>query len=132
MEMLAILKGHTDADEGVSKNGNAWRKVTAIFETIEHFPRTIAVVCMNAMCETALQCKPGKLYRVRFDIESRSWTDPKTNQEKWFTDCKCWDIAEEVPAAKPGVQAQPQGTATAPARAASQQHEENSNDDLPF
>lgn len=132
MEMLAIFKGHTDADEGVSKNGNAWRKVTAIFETIEHYPKTIAVVCMNAMCETALQCKQGKLYRVRFDVESRSWTDPKTNQEKWFTDCKCWGIADEVPAAKPGVQAQPQGTATAPARAASQQHEENPNDDLPF
>ena len=129
MEMLAIYKGHSEAVEGVSQStGNAWRKVTAIFETIEHYPKTIAVVCMNAMCETALQCKPGKLYRVRFDIESRSWTDPKTNQEKWFTDCKCWGIAEEVP----GVQAQPQGTATAPVRAASQQQEEDPNDDLLF
>lgn len=133
MEMLAIYKGHSDAVEGVSQStGNAWRKVTAIFETIEHYPKTIAVVCMNALCETVFQCVPGKLYRVRFDIESRSWTDPKTNQEKWFTDCKCWGIAEEVPAAKPGVQAQPQGTSTAPARAASQQQEENPNDDLPF
>lgn len=112
MEMLAIYKGHTDALEGVSQStGNAWRKVTAIFETIEHYPKTIAVTAMNAMCETVFQCQPGKLYRVRFDVESRSWTDPKTNQEKWFTDCKCWGIAAEVPAAAPGVQAQPQGTA---------------------
>lgn len=140
MEMLAIYKGHSDAVEGVSQTtGNAWRKVTAIFETIEHYPKTIAVVCMNAMCETALQCKQGKLYRVRFDVESRSWTDPKTNQEKWFTDCKCWGIAEEVPAAKPGVQAQPQGTAyqqqvPPQARDFTPQNlnQENSNDDLPF
>ena len=50
MEMLAIYKGHTDAEEGVAKSsGNAWRKVTAIFETVEHFPKTIAVTGLNAM-----------------------------------------------------------------------------------
>ena len=103
MEMLAIFKGHTDAEEGVSKNGNPWRKVTAIFETIEHFPKTIAVTGLNAMCETILQCIPGKLYRVRFDVESRNWNDPKTGKDKWFTDCKAWGIALEVPTAAPGV-----------------------------
>lgn len=35
MEILAYYKGHDDTQEGVSsKTGNAWRKVTAIFETI--------------------------------------------------------------------------------------------------
>lgn len=125
MEMLAIYKGHSDAVEGVSQSsGNAWRKVSAIFETIEHYPKTIAVTAMNAMCETVFMCIPGKLYRVRFDVESRSWTDPKTNQEKWFTDCKCWSIAEEVPAATPGVHAQPQSVPASP--------KQETNDDLPF
>ena len=111
MEMLAYYKGHTDAQEGTSKNGNAWRKVTAIFETLEHYPKTIAVTGLNAMCETLLQCIPGKLYRVRFDVESRSWTG-SDGVEKWFTDCKCWGCQLEVAAAAPGVQAQP---ATQPA-----------------
>lgn len=124
MEMLATFKGHTDATEGVSKQGNAWRKVTAIFETIEHFPKTIAVTGLNAMCETILQCIPGKLYRVRFDVESRSWTDPKTNEERWFTDCKAWGIALEVPAATPGVQAQPQAVPATP--------KQETFNDLPF
>ena len=123
MEMLAIYKGHTDAEEGVSKQGNAWRKVTAIFETVEHFPKTIAVTGLNAMCETILQCIPGKLYRVRFDVESRSWTG-NDGKEKWFTDCKAWGIALEVPAAVPGVQAQPQSV---PATT-----KEETNGDLPF
>ena len=123
MEMLAYFKGHTDAEEGVSKQGNAWRKVTAIFETVEHFPKTIAVTGLNAMCETILQCIPGKLYRVRFDVESRSWTG-NDGKEKWFTDCKAWGIALEVPAAVPGVQAQPQSV---PATT-----KEETNGDLPF
>lgn len=123
MEMLAIFKGHTDAEEGVSKNGNPWRKVTAIFETVEHFPKTIAVTGLNAMCETILQCVPGKLYRVRFDVESRSWTG-SDGKEKWFTDCKAWGIALEVPAATPGIQAQPQSVPATP--------KQDTFNDLPF
>lgn len=143
MEMLAYYKGHDNTQEGVSsRTGNAWRKVTAIFETIEHYPKTIAVTAFNNMCETVYQCQPGKLYRVRFDVESRSWTDPSTKQERWFTDCKCWGIAEEVPAARPGIQQQPQGVSAQPAtRVSAQQsfdqplpplaHDEP-NGDLPF
>lgn len=123
MEMLAYFKGHTDAEEGVSKQGNSWRKVTAIFETIEHFPKTIAVTGLNAMCETILQCIPGKLYRVRFDVESRSWTG-NDGKEKWFTDCKAWGIALEVPAATPGVQSQPQSVPATP--------KQDTFNDLPF
>ncbi len=123
MEMLAIFKGHTDAEEGVSKQGNAWRKVTAIFETVEHFPKTIAVTGLNAMCETILQCIPGKLYRVRFDVESRSWTG-NDGKEKWFTDCKAWGIALEVPASTPGVNAQPQTVPATP--------KQDTFNDLPF
>ena len=99
-----IFKGHTDATEGVSKSGNAWRKVTGIFETVEHFPKTIAVTGLNAVCEDILNCKPGRLYIVDFDIESRSWTDPKTNVEKWFTDAKAWKVTPAVQAVAPGIQ----------------------------
>ena len=124
MEMLAIYKGHTDAEEGVAKSsGNAWRKVTAIFETVEHFPKTIAVTGLNAMCETILQCIPGKLYRVRFDVESRPWTG-SDGKEKWFTDCNAWGISLEVPAAAPGVHAQPQSVPATP--------KQETNGDLPF
>ena len=140
-----IYKGHTDAVEGVAKStGNPWRKVTGIFETVEHFPKTIAVTGMNAICEDILNCQQGKLYIVDFDIESRSWTDPKTNVEKWFTDAKAWRIQPAVQAAVPGVQAQPQAvpsfdTPIPPIGKATQTRidmvppaEDNPKDDLPF
>lgn len=143
MQMQAIYKGHTDATEGVAKStGNPWRKVTGLFETVEHFPKTIAVTGMNAICEDILNCKPGKLYIVDFDIESRSWTDPKTNVEKWFTDAKAWKVTPAVQAAAPGVQVQPQAVPSfdKPLPRIEQQtridqvppQDDNPNDDLPF
>lgn len=139
------FKGHTDATEGVAKTtGNPWRKVVGIFETVEHFPKVIAVTGMNSVCEDILNCKPGRLYLVDFDIESRSWTDPKTNVEKWFTDAKAWRIQAPSPAAAPGVQAQPKAVPTPgsfdkPLPRLGQQTRidqvppsEPDNDDLPF
>lgn len=145
MQAQMIYKGHTDAVEGVAKStGNPWRKVTGIFETVEHFPKTIAVTGINAICEDILNCQQGKLYIVDFDIESRSWTDPKTNVEKWFTDAKAWKVTPAVQAAVPGVQAQPQAvpsfdTPIPPIGKATQTRidmvppaEDNPKDDLPF
>ena len=143
MQMQAIYKGHTDATEGVAKStGNPWRKVTGIFETVEHFPKTIAVTGMNSVCEDILNCQQGKLYIVDFDIESRSWTDPKTNVEKWFTDAKAWKVTPAVQAAAPGVQAYPQAVPSydKPLQRLGQQtridqvppQDDNENGDLPF
>ena len=109
MQAQMIYKGHTDAVEGVAKStGNPWRKVVGIFETVEHFPKTIAITGMNSVCEDILNCKPGKLYIVDFDVESRSWVNPNTNEERWFTDCKAWRVQPAVQASVPGIQAQPQ------------------------
>ena len=130
------FKGHTDATEGVSKSGNAWRKVTGIFETVEHFPKTIAVTGLNAICEDILKCKPGKLYIVDFDIESRSWTDPKTNVEKWFTDAKAWKVTPAVQAVAPGIQpgqrAIPAGDMANFDKPIPPLTQDNGNGDLPF
>lgn len=130
------FKGHTDATEGVSKSGNAWRKVTGIFETVEHFPKTIAVTGLNAICEDILNCKPGRLYIVDFDIESRSWTDPKTNVEKWFTDAKAWKVTPAVQAVAPGIQpgqrAIPAGDMANFDKPIPPLTQDNGNGDLPF
>lgn len=126
MEITAIYKGHTDAEEGVSQStGNTWRKVLGIFETIEHFPKTIAVTFMNAMCETVFQARQGGLYRIRFDVESRSWTNPKTNVEKWFTDLKGWGMVAEVSQVQgyPAPQSQPAQQAAQPQQQQQQQQQ---------
>lgn len=64
-----------DAQEGVSqKSGNAWRKVTAVLETTDHYPKTIAAF------------SPGALLNVTFDVESRCWVNPNTNEERMMSE----------------------------------------------
>lgn len=75
-----------DAQEGVNKKGDAWRKVTAVVETTDHYPKTIALTCFNSVCETVTAFTPGALINVTFDVESRSWLNPNTNEERWFTE----------------------------------------------
>ena len=84
MELTAIYKGHTEAVEGVSKSGNSYRKMTAIFETMGDRPKTIAFQAMNATCETVLTLVTGRAYRVSFDVESREYNG------KWYTDARTW------------------------------------------
>lgn len=86
MKEKMIYKGHSDITEGVSQSGNAWRKVTGIFETVGDYPRTIAVTAMNANCQRVLELKPGKVYEVNFDIKSREFNG------KWYTDVNAWAI----------------------------------------
>ena len=132
MQAQMIYKGHTDATEGVSKAGNAWRKVTGVFQTVEHFPKDIAVVGMNSVCEDILKCEQGRLYLVDFDVESRSWTNDK-GEEKWFTDCKAWRIQPAVQASVPGIQQQPQAIPQKPSfDTPLPPLNEDPKDDLPF
>ena len=132
MQAQMIYKGHTDATEGVSKAGNAWRKVTGVFQTVEHFPKDIAIIGINSVCEEILKCEAGKLYLVDFDVESRSWTNDK-GEEKWFTDCKAWRIQPAVQASVPGIQQQPQAIPQKPSfDTPLPPLNEDPKDDLPF
>lgn len=91
-----------DAQEGVSKQGNQWRKVTAVLETTDHYPKTIAVTCFNSVCETVTQFTPGALLNVTFDVESRCWLNPQTNLERWFTEATARIIVPAVATAPQG------------------------------
>lgn len=109
MEITAIFKGHTTAEEGVSASGNSWRKITAIFETPGEYPKTIAFVAMNNACELVTQLQPGKTYVVSYDLQSRAYTD-RNGRERWATDAKAWGFREPQTAPQPQPQPQPKPT----------------------
>ena len=106
MEITALFKGHTAAEEGVSASGNSWRKITAIFETSGDYPKTIAFVAMNNACELVTQLQPGKTYVVSYDLQSRAYTD-RTGRERWSTDAKAWGFKEPQTAPQPQPQQKP-------------------------
>lgn len=106
MEITALFKGHTAAEEGVSASGNSWRKITAIFETSGDYPKTIAFVAMNNACELVTQLQQGKTYVVSYDLQSRAYTD-RTGRERWSTDAKAWGFKEPQTAPQPQPQPKP-------------------------
>lgn len=86
MKETMKFQGLAATTEGVSAQGNPWRKTYAIFETIGDHPRTIAVMCFNDMCQRAAELVKGGVYEVNADITSREFNG------KWYTDVKAWGI----------------------------------------
>lgn len=86
-----------DAQEGVSqKTGDPWRKVTAVFETGDTFPKKTAITFFNNLCEQVCAYTEGAALNVQFTVESRAWINPNTNEERWFTEAKAVSVTPSV------------------------------------
>lgn len=119
METKARLTQITNASEGTSAKG-AWRKATAIFETQEQYPKTIAVDFFNAKLDEVTKIPLGTVCTVKFDISSREFNG------KWYTNLSGFGI-------EPQAQQQPQQQSLdKPIPPLDQQEGIDENDDLPF
>jgi len=120
METKARLTQITNASEGTSAKG-AWRKATAIFETQEQYPKTIAVDFFNSKLDEVTKIPLGTVCTVRFDISSREFNG------KWYTNLSGFGIEAQT---QQPPQQQPQNYA--PSWAQEPQQDEAGQDDLPF
>lgn len=108
MDFIAVLKSSTEIQSGISEQGNAWKRCTAIFETVENRPKTIAVNCMGNMVDIIKTKRPNTLLKVKLDAESHEY------EGRWYTELRAWSIkaAYEVETQDGGQvnqAAQPQG-----------------------
>ena len=127
MKLLAIYRGHTEAEEGVSKTtGNPWRKMNAIFETVEERPKQVAFVVMNSTCDRVAALVPGTRYEVNFDLNSREYNG------KWYTDAKAWGIYEIETQQQQPVQQQSIQQQQVATQSSLFINSSGSSDDLPF
>lgn len=86
-------------ESGTSKSGNAWRKQTAVLETIETYPRKIAFQMFN---DKIVPLRQGQNVKVSINIESREWNG------RWYTDINAWKIESEFQMQAPQAQQMPQ------------------------
>ena len=88
MELIAVLVSKTKEESGTSNNGNAWKRKTAIFQTIgdQRFTKTVAVSCLNQMCDTIDRYQVGNLLKVQVEADSHEY------EGKWFTELRAWQI----------------------------------------
>lgn len=137
MEFVGKLIQDLPMEEGTSRAGNPWRKKTWVAETFGQYPRSVALMAMNATIDN-LHLEVGKTYNFYVDLDSREFNG------RWYTDVRVYRAVEaqdpsqqftQQPAAQPF-----QGSASvapAPAAdpfggAAGATAFENSSDDLPF
>lgn len=105
MELVAIYKGHTNIESGVSQNGQNWKRTTMLLQTIENRPREVAITCSFKMVDELNKHKPGTALKVKCDADSHEF------QGKYYTELRAWDI-------KPAYQPAPTTETAAPAEAA--------------
>ena len=86
MELIAVLIQKTKVESGTNTDGKEWQRCTAVFQTIEQYPKKVAIIFLNNMVPMICTKKVGTLYKVKLDAESRFF------EGRWYTDLRAWKI----------------------------------------
>jgi hypothetical protein len=87
-KIFAIL----EAQSGISKSGNEWKKQEYVLETQEQYPKKVCFQIFGAeRIEQAGIHSVGEEVTVSIDIESREY------QGRWYTNINAWKV-EHAPA----------------------------------
>lgn len=103
MELQAVALKVTPIESGKNKNGEEWQKVTVLFETVEHYPKHVAISFMNKLCTSAARLAQGTLCRIKFDAESHEFNG------RFYTELRAWsltNVAQEALAKHQATEAQ--------------------------
>lgn len=119
MELIAVLTNTINSESGVSENGQPWKRVTAVFTTVESKPKTVAITCLGRMADEILCKRKNVLLKVQFDAESHDYNG------RYYTELRAWSIK---PAFEFDVQAE---TNQQPAQSASAGPNGHDFDDVP-
>lgn len=86
-----------EAQEGVSQNGNSWKRQGFVAETLDHYPKKIVFNVNGADRIERLgvaKLKTGDHKKVFFQIDAREY------QGKWYNEVTAYDIRETEEAVK--------------------------------
>lgn len=71
-----------------------FRKREFVVEYAENpeYHETIKFEMIQDKCEVLNGYNIGDKVKVEFNLRGRKWTDPKTNEDKYFNTLNCWKI----------------------------------------
>lgn len=99
MDLLAILKFSTNTESGVAKSGKPYRRCTAVFETVDKFPKQVAITCLDSMNDRVKTFSNGSLLKIGLDADSHEY------EGKYFTELRAWSIRPAYEPKEPEPQA---------------------------
>lgn len=114
---------------GVGKSsGKEWHKQTAVLQTSEQYPKSIAFDMFN---DRIIPLQVGQSVHVQISIESREY------QGRWYTNVNAISVEQAAPVGAPQTMPYPQSGAVypqAPVQAPQQAQAQSQqiNNDLPF
>lgn len=83
MQVRGRIISQLPLQSGVSKAGNSWEKATVVIETLDQYPKTIAMSNMKRAQELAA-IPVGTTAVFDIGIESREYNG------RWYTEVTCW------------------------------------------
>lgn len=95
MQLTAVFISCTDVQQGVSKDGKPWSKIIAVFETIERFPKQVAVNFNGDHIDEVLLLRKGELIEINLDAQSREF------EGKYYTDLWGWGLKKKYDTPSP-------------------------------
>lgn len=88
MQVRGRIISQLPLQSGVSKAGNTWEKATVVIETLDQYPKKIAMSNMKRAQELA-SIPVGTTAVFDIGIESREYNG------RWYTEVTCWGWAVE-------------------------------------
>jgi len=100
-------------------------KREVVINTAEQYPQSVILQFTKDKCSVLDNYKEGQTVTVHYNLQGREWTDPKTNEVRYFNTLQAWKIEKAEGAPQPMQQAVAQPTANLVPTS-------NDSNDLPF
>ena len=101
MDIIGKVIQKLDIQSGTSAaTGKPWQTLTFIIETIENYPRKVAIEIFGEQRIKDNPVEIDQVYTISFDLESREFNG------RWYTSARAWKVVAGIPQAAP--QAVPQ------------------------
>lgn len=119
-----IITNVLPVQSGVGKSsGKEWHKQTAVLQTSEQYPKSIAFDMFN---DRIIPLQPGQSVHVQISIESREY------QGRWYTNVNAISVEQAAPMGAPQPMPYPQTPQQTYQQAPQQAQAQQVNSDLPF
>ena len=92
MDILGKVIQKLDIQSGTSATtGKTWQSLTFIIETIENYPRKVAIELFGEQRIKDNPVEIDQVYTISFDLESREFNG------RWYTSARAWKIVAGMP-----------------------------------
>lgn len=119
-----IITNVLPVQSGVGKSsGKEWHKQTAVLQTSEQYPKSIAFDMFN---DRIIPLQVGQSVHVQISIESREY------QGRWYTNVNAISVEQAAPMGAPQPMPYPQTPQQTYQQAPQQTQAQQVNNDLPF